>query len=186
MRMVNAGVLKPMTCPNGIKKTFIVSTPRSGHHLLIRGLDVSLNHKMVYSEYYNCAHNFANCDHVNVQKSHDFELDMPITDGFQYVVLYRDKDETMKSWFEASDSGGNLNNWTLLWSAYYDGFMHKWVNNAKTNKLVLKYSELIENKAEIVEKVCEFMGVTPNHLKIEDWREREDLIHSSQWTYSKK
>lgn len=186
MRMVNAGVLKHMTCPNGIKKTYIVSTPRSGHHLLIRGLDVALNHKMVYSEYYNCAHNFANCEYVNVQKSHDFELDMPITDEYQYVILYRDKEETMQSWLDASNSGSNLNNWTLLWSAYYDGFMHKWVNNARVNKLVLKYSELIENKVESIEKVCELIGAKPNPIKVEDWSAREDLIHNSELTYSKK
>ena len=67
-----------------------VSFPRSGHHLLVNFLQRYFGGRFAYCEYYNhcqqqpCA-NPAN----NLQKSHDFGLELPADGAGDYLLQYR-------------------------------------------------------------------------------------------------
>ena len=137
-----------------------------------------MNHKLVYSEYYNCAHNMANCEWVNAQKSHDFELDMPITDDYLYVILHRDKDETMESWHKSTTPDQTIDDFTRYWSGYYDGFIHKWVKRQRENIIHFEYHEMAETKKKTVHEIIRNMGTFPDLIKLNQWEENENLIYS--------
>lgn len=166
-----------MICPNGLNKTYLVSLPRSGHHLLVRGLTEAMNHKLVYSEYYNSAHNMQNCDHVNLQKSHDFDLDLEINPEFKYIVLVRDDRQSMLSWM-AADKTIDIETFAKSKAAYYEGFRNKWIVG-RINTMVIEYEDFVLFKSRMVENCCLFMGIEPNMDKLNEWLVRENRAINS-------
>jgi len=114
-------------CPNGLIKTHLVSFPRSGHHLMVRGLTEALGNKLVYSEYYTSKHNMDNCRFVNLQKSHDFELTDPVNENENYVVLIRDFAPAIKSWYETEQIRDDFEVFKEAKLAYYRAFVEKWM-----------------------------------------------------------
>jgi len=164
------------TCPNGIKKTYIVSTPRSGHHLLVRGLEAAANHKLVYSENYNCKHNFTTCDFVNLQKDHDFELDLDISKEFKYVVLWRPQAESLHAWYNATESNISLSKFIKKNGNYFDRFAEKWLKSELPNVSIFFYADWIQHKRKTVKRICSIMGINPDLEKLFQWELDEDYL----------
>lgn len=134
---------------NGIRKTKIVSFPRSGHHLLVRGLQSALQNEMVYCEPYKSTHHMDVCSFTNVQKSHDFDLTEPINPELHYIVQIRGFELAVESWYKVAQAEGyqgTLEDFRAEKSDYFDGFMAKWVNSIIPNKIVISYHDLVTDK----------------------------------------
>lgn len=136
---------------NGIRKTKIVSFPRSGHHLLVRGLQSVLSNELVYCEPYQSVHHMDVSPFTNVQKSHDFDLTEPINPELHYIVQIRGFELAVESWYEAAlkeGYEGELHDFRAEKSDYYDGFMEKWVNSIIPNRLTISYHDLVSEKVK--------------------------------------
>lgn len=154
-------------CPNNLFRTVCVSFPRSGHHLLVRGM-LQYVDKLVYSENYTAAHNIVNCEFVNLQKEHDLELSLPVHDDLKYIVLIREKENAIKAWYKThlvKNSHVDFETFYKEKSPYYDGFVDKWIIKSAPNTLLIRYEELINNLQESVMRAAEFMGYQYNHEK---------------------
>lgn len=160
-----------LKCPNGINKTYLVSFPRSGHHLLVRGLQRVMEHKLIYSEFYTVKHNFSTCRFVNLQKSHDFDLQQEIKPDYKYVVLIRNMEDALISWWKTTDRKVKLANFIRRNEKYYLDFMMKWSNPAE--RKVIDYDWFIWNKYSVIESCCELMGHTPNPMEIKEFVKSE-------------
>ena len=168
-----------MKCPNGLNKTVLVSFPRSGHHLLVRGLTEAANHRIVYSEMYNSAHNMNNCDFVNLQKSHDFDLTDPIDPELNYIVLIRGFELAVESWFRESEAN-DLELFRQSKTEYFDGFMAKWVNDhSVTNRIVISYHDMVDAKMNTVVKAAHSMGFVPDIDKLRRWEHSEKVKYTN-------
>lgn len=167
-----------MTCPNGLNRTMLVSFPRSGHHLLVRGLTEALDHRLVYSEFYSCVHNFETTPYVNLQKNHDFRLDLPFTDELHYIVLYRDFDPAVESWYKVSDARDTmtLEEFKAAKRPYYDGLIYKWVTQYRDRTEVVRYDDLVDDMFATVDRLCRHMGVNPNDAKLTEWSQKESRL----------
>ena len=151
-----------MKCPNGLNRTIIVSFPRSGHHLLVRGMLAAVPERIVYSEFYKSAHNVTNCEFVNLQKTHDFNLETPIVPDAHYIVQIRGFELAVESWYKLAVAEGHIGSFEDFReekSVYFDGFMAKWVNTDLPNKIVLPYHDLVSNKSQTVIHALRHMGV---------------------------
>lgn len=160
------------TCPNNLIRTRLVSFPRSGHHLLVRGLTEALDHKLVYSEYYNCVHNLNTCEYVNLQKSHDFN-DEPIDPEGNYIVMIRGFELAVESWYESQPREISFEEFRDSQQPYFDSFMEKWVLPEMNNRLLINYHDFVDNKIKTVVAAARFMGYEPNQDKLKDWEMRE-------------
>lgn len=166
-------------CPNNVIRTHLVSFPRSGHHLMVRGLTEALNNRLVYSEFYTCKHNFSNCPYVNLQKSHDFN-DSPIDPDGNYIVMIREFEPAVESWWK-TDLTLPFEEFRIKQKQYYDRFVSKWVDGDIPARLLIRYEDFINLKMDYVIQATRHMGVEPNMEKLADWshREREKpLIHA--------
>lgn len=162
-------------CPNGLYRTMLVSIPRSGHHLLVRGITEGCDHKIVYSEYYSCVHNFNLCQYVNLQKDHDFKLHSPVDDALRYIILYRPFDQAVRSWHKSIESDDTVEDFIKSKQGYFDGFIHKWVTSDVKNRIIIQYDDLINDLETITVEACNHMGYTPNVSKIELWAKKERI-----------
>jgi hypothetical protein len=148
-----------------IRKTKIITFPRSGHHLLVRGILTALPEYAVYSEVYKSPHNMDNCEFVNLQKTHDFDLDEPINPDLQYIVQIRGFELAVESWHKLlvrnESYSGSFEDFRKEKTEYYDRFMEKWVNNPTfTNRLIIPYHELVADKKNTLINVIKYLGVT--------------------------
>lgn len=170
-------------CPNNLIKTYLVSFPRSGHHLSVRGLQAAMNHQIVYSEFYRSKHNMDNCDCVNLQKSHDFDMALPIREDYNYIVLIRGFELAVESWYKLSAPEGiDLETFRDEKKEYFDKFMEKWVSSPNfddsPNRLVVSYHDLVDKKIETVAAMARFMGADPDMLELTKWEHRERTKYS--------
>lgn len=180
-----------IVCPNGLNKTKIVSFPRSGQHLLVRGLQWILQGKLIYSNFYESAHNFENNEFVNCQKSHDFDLQEPYQEDLNYIILIRAFEPAVESWWEAE--GHQLGNQTVTLKDfrhakmdYFDKFNEKWVLNPKENQLVIPYHELINNKPKWLMNCYKTMTDKPMHDEKYQWLLKWELAESVKTVKKKK
>ena len=129
-----------------IKKTKFVTFPRSGHHLLMRGLQWALQDELVYSEGYKSPHNMDKCPCVNIQKTHDFDLSEPVLPEMNYIVQIRPFELAVESWHKLEPSGMEFEEFRDSKVKYFDDFMAKWVLTNLPNVTVIPYNELVSDK----------------------------------------
>lgn len=165
-------------CPNGIRKTYLVSFPRSGHHLLVRGLTEALSHRLIYCEFYNGRHNFEHCEWTNLQKSHDFDLQLPFDEQYNYIILIRAFELAIDSWYanviKYEGYEGDLETFRDGKKEYFDAFNEKWViSPSADNKLIITYADLVDHKIDTVSRCARFMRADPDMDKLIKWERRE-------------
>lgn len=173
-----------MKCPNGLNKTKLVSFPRCGHHLMVRGLQWSLQGKLIYSNKYNSVHNFDNCDYVNLQKSHDFDLRDGFDEDYHYIVLIRGFELAIESWYLAAKDTFKIDTSLEMFRKqqlkYYDDFTAKWVATKKPNTIVISYSDFVSNKVDVMVKVTKFISdtdITPERM---EWIKKWELAEKNK------
>lgn len=159
-------------CPNSLIRTHLVTFPRSGHHLMVRGLTEALGHRLVYSENYHCAHNMSNCEYVNLQKSHDFD-DQPVDPQANYIVMIRGFELAVESWYVTHPRDETFEAFRQRKQDYFDRFLSKWVAPDLPNRLLITYHDLVDNKLDCVRRACLHMGSEPDERKLKQWERRE-------------
>jgi len=159
-----------------MKPTLIISLPRSGHHLLVRGLMEACHPDFFYSEGYKTPVTVQTCECINFQKSHDFDLNVPQSSQYQYVVLYRSIPDALRSWYAQSvryeGYEGTPNDFALLKHDYIKQWHLKWL---RTEFIRLEYSALVADKGGTIRRLSDQLGYNhqPNSDAIDHWVFRE-------------
>lgn len=147
-----------------VTKTYLVSFPRSGQHLVARAMQWVYPDWFVYSEFYSTTHNIDNNPHVNLQKQHDFDLNMEIKDDFFYVVLTREFYGTVLSHYDLyiadiGDQPDDENKFIIFidsFKDYYFGFKKKWVDSElRPNMLRFSFDEIVACPSSVVKRIAE-------------------------------
>lgn len=130
------------------------SIPRSGHHFFIRLVKSILHKDMLYCEYYSqqdCCGEFPckkrNRKPLTFQKSHDFDFSLPVMDDQEYLVQIRDPAPQILSHIEIASplvksNEHERNYWLSARIQYFWRFHEKWVDNARSNFMVMDYDDL--------------------------------------------
>lgn len=164
---------------NGIHKTKIISFPRSGHHLLVRGLQAALNEELVYCEPYISEHNMEVSPYTNVQKSHDFNLDEPIDPSLKYIIQIRGFEQAIKSWYKIEDLEQPFEEFYREKREYYDGFLSKWVFGPVPNTLFVSFHDITTNKIptvlKAIEHITDIQMDESRYLSLNVWEQSEDI-----------
>jgi hypothetical protein len=168
---------------NSLHRTKIVSFPRSGHHLLVRGLQAVFESELVYSEFYKSKHNMSNCKYVNVQKSHDFDLDEVIDPELRYVVLLREEEEAMTSWYKQAiiyeGQSKIYPDFMAQKTEYYKKFKEKYWNIRGENIIVIYFPYFIQDKFLHLIGAANFISTKPltpyQIIAAKAWEKRESL-----------
>lgn len=163
---------------NEAKRIFLVSPPRSGHHMIAGWLGQALGREYAYCEFYECideldrlvpceAHSWPRQFKIGCrsnrrfQKNHDFDLDLPIADNFRYVITIRHPAYALSSWWAFEDrrwpgQRGNLRDWMVGHVEYWKRFVEKWyLPGSKENILVTRYEDITVDPA-IMRRVLPF------------------------------
>jgi hypothetical protein len=170
-----------------------VSFPRSGHHLLVSFLHRYFGCQFIYCEYYNhcqqipCA-NPAN----NLQKSHDFDLELPADGAGEYLLQYRHPLYAITSNFflhlrgqvRRNPSYKDGNEPVRVWREFavrdltrWKTWMRKWIlKNENPRTQILAYEDLLHQPVEMLSAVAEFL--CPSHTA--DRRRVEFLVGQLQ------
>lgn len=174
-----------------------VSLPRCGHNLLVRHLqryfqsaDVcpdyrknllpfvakaktrrnsSPHRQFHYCEYYYSCRSIPCCDAANtLQKSHDFELELPVDPRQKYMVQNRNDLGLLISWFELRlprrreiDSADGFLAFARRMRPYLDGFRSKWVSSSLPQRLIIEYDDYLASPLNCLAKVIQF--IEPDH-----------------------
>jgi len=151
---------------NHLHRTYIVSIPRSGQHLVARGLMWCLPDLVVYSENYQVGHRFNNNPAVNIQKEHDFNLDLPMDPNYRYVVLLRGFIPSIISWWRFTVATGAVDDNEDSFRRFIEGkvdywakFNDKWAPNATASITTchLRFRELRNDPAGCMRRVVKFV-----------------------------
>ncbi len=149
-----------------MKKTKIITFPRSGHTLLTQGLMWVFQDEIVYCEPYKSKHTMDVCQWTNVQKSHDFDLTDEIDPNMNYIVQIRGFELAVESWYKMAVAEGltqTFDEFRQSKSDYFDGFMAKWVSSQMPNRLVVTYNDLVSDKVNTMVRV--FRHITDRPLE---------------------
>jgi hypothetical protein len=184
-------------------KVQCVSLPRSGHNLLVSHLQKYFAPSSIckpersgflklgtaktatgtpkcqfhYCEYYYACRSHPCTNPGNkFQKSHDFELDLPVDLGQKYLIQKRAPIDLLISWFELrlpknreTDSADGFTRFVKRMQPYVKGFQDKWVVSKLPHRLIFDYEDYLCAPAEHLTKAIQFFdaSITPNISLIE-------------------
>lgn len=138
-------------------RTRWVTFPRSGHHWTVRMLQHALS-EIVYDEHHTTGKTLENSPELHLQKTHDFDLDVPISPEFRHIVQVRDFVKSMESWKLQRDDMHLPKMELATMLAFYHAFVLKWIIGDVPNRLIVHYSDLLTwphaTLSEIIEHVC--------------------------------
>jgi hypothetical protein len=134
---------------NGIKQTLCPTFPRSGHNVIMR---VCLG----YFEddlHWNDNHQKGKCgiekkpNWCNMEKSHDFDLDLKVRDDLMHIVGIRNPIHAIAGWKAMTQREGKTKQdwrpWCKEKMVFYARFVEKWLYTSVPNRLVVSYERLI-------------------------------------------
>lgn len=153
-----------------VKRTRMVSFPRSGHHWLLRMLRSNLGSYIRYGNFHDELVTLETHPHVNVQTEHDLRLEAPVNLDFQHVVQYRlDKEAAIQSvWRLGHDAEYCSEQFFQARSLIYDGWKAKWVDSNIPNRLIITYEDMLENPLKELHRAYVFLtGAEPPILVVE-------------------
>lgn len=154
---------------SGLLRFVGVSWPRSGHHMLVRLLQLYFGNSFGYCQFYGtdqtCCKTAPCTRHdIHLSKSHDFDLDLPQRSDRRYLIQYRDFLPSAVSNFElhvrsgGEDSRDSFLRLTSEDFGRYLGFIERWVRSPfAQDQTVLRYEDLLSDPerafAEIVAQI---------------------------------
>jgi hypothetical protein len=150
--------------PNGTAPIIGVSWPRSGHHMLVRLLQLYFGTDFGYCDFYGgkpwvdeidtccgqipCAH----AERIWLTKNHDFDLDLAQIEGQRYLIQYRDFAPSVISNFElyvrngGPDTPLSFRRFASGEFSRYLGFIERWVrSDFVRDQLALNYSTFLSD-----------------------------------------
>ena len=127
-------------------------------------------HTFHYCEFYYSCRSHPCCNANNTfQKSHDFDLNLPIDPAMKYIIQTRDRLGLLISWFELRlqkqrecDSPEGFEEFVRRNCQYIDGFQRKWLDGRLSNCLRLDYDDYLRRPAELLADVVLFFD--PNRV----------------------
>ena len=140
---------------NQLNKTKLITFPRSGSSLLVRGLYSLLGGNLVYADH-TTEQNMDNCPFVNLQKEEDGVVDQ----NMRYIVQYRSPEAALRSWYRDSitDKRRTWESFREEQMKYYDEWVKKWVESDMNHRIIVTYEGLIKEKVKTIKAVADFMG----------------------------
>lgn len=141
-----------------IHKTLFVTMPRSGHTVLIDCLQKIFGDGMKYCEYYgHCNEIPCVDDETNVQKCHDFNLDLVVPEGWNVIVQWREPIHSILSWHQLNVSARltDMSEPNVEWffkkrGEYCRGFIKKWIIGYGDAKKTITYNDLTYDPAAVL------------------------------------
>ena len=151
--------MKPI---NGIYPTQCVTFPRSGHIILQRVLKKYFGDKLNWTDVYKWPERgFAKNKECNLEKTHDFDLDVPIKPDRLYLVQIRNPFNALAGWKVMHlDEGVTKKDWRPWFrqkARYWMQFTHKWLYSPVPNRLVVPYEKLTGNPVYAFSRIIVFM-----------------------------
>ena len=124
-----------------------------------------------YCEYYYACRNHPCVEAGNhFQKSHDFDLDLPLREPQKYLIQRRRPAELLISWFEMrllknreKDTAAGFKAFTERMRPYVDGFENKWIKPAfKTNqpRLIFDYDQYLSEPVDHLATAIQFFDAS--------------------------
>lgn len=121
-----------------------------------------------YCEYYYSCRTHPCCNANNTfQKSHDFDLKLPIAPAAKYLIQTRNRMGLLISWFELRlqknrehDSPQGFNEFVQRNRKYVDGFQRKWLDRRLTNCLRLDYDDYLNRPAILLEEAVRYFDAS--------------------------
>jgi hypothetical protein len=175
-----------------------VSMPRSGHHFVEQILFNTLKSEFSYCEFYGAgcckkipciseAHLTTKTTGLFLQKSHDFNLDDPLTVPSTFrMVQYRSPVPRALSDFELRVKRGlpdnipTFRNYLVNEAWYFHRFYKKWIEGRRPDFLILTYEELTSDPFKAIQSLLRFVDISvdPDQLaagvkKAVGWRGRD-------------
>lgn len=160
-----------------------VSWPRSGHHLLVRLLNLYFGDRFLYCDFYGgiegcCKTLPCTRADVHLSKSHDFDLGLPQVSGRKYLVQYRDFIPSIVSNWElfllgkpqSEDTADNFFKFASGEYTGYQGFVRKWVeSDFAKDQLIIHYDQITAWPRESLRAAAEWIDPdnTPDEAAIE-------------------
>ena len=144
---------------NKIHKTKLISFPRSGSDLLVRGLQTLLQGEIVYSNG-TAIQNMENSPFVNLEKNQDLELKEPIDPNTRYIVLIREPEGAIRSWYRQESDNGlttHYEDWAEEKMKFYQEWTDKWVKSEIPYRTTVIFESLLDQKITTVIDVAKFM-----------------------------
>ncbi|WNJ16421.1 hypothetical protein [Pontibacter sp. G13] len=163
-----------------------ITYPRSGHHLLLNLLlqyysgdtnfprtngstvsEVCKQHiiagELRYCEYHiHCGQVGCIDPRANFQKNHDFDLTVPISQKFRYLIQFRSPLYSLTSYFNMFHQGKPKKAWegfARLKLDYWKGFVDKWVlSDISAERMILDYDHLVTDPHQALTQVVSFMN----------------------------
>lgn len=149
-------------------KFSIVSYPRAGQHLLQDVIKyVCSQHDLEYKfcDFYDCCQTNPCINGANFMKNHDHDLKLPIDNTRKYVALYRNDiilqlEAYYRYYINKKELKYNLQElkpFILSNKKYYLNFRKKWIDNYKSNVIVIEYYDFVDKPSETIRKVFNFL-----------------------------
>lgn len=165
--------------PDGELLPFVanVAWRRSGHALLRTLLRRTLGQRFGYCEFPafpqsdtegRCCKAFPcrKAGRINMSRQHDPNLSETLPDGHPLVVLIRPFGDATVSHYEivarrgkADDSPEGFRQFAEQRLPQYNGFKAKWIDAPRSNRVVLTFDELVDDRAGAVGRVLPLFGV---------------------------
>lgn len=142
---------------NQLGKTKLITFPRSGSSLLVRGLYSLLGGNLVYSDH-TTEQNMSNCPFVNLEKLEDLDLTEPIDQNMRYIVQYRTAEASLRSWYRQLNPTQEWEEFREEKMKFYDEWVKKWVEGEVNHRIIVTYEGLIKDKVRTIKAVADFMG----------------------------
>ena len=123
-----------------------------------------------YCEYYYSCKSYPCCDaRNNFQKSHDFDLKLPVNTRQKYIIQTRNDLGLLISWFELRlprkrevDSPQGFVNFANRIRPYLDGFRRKWLQSELPQRLAIDYDDYLhEPKRHLAKAIRQFAPDQP-------------------------
>lgn len=154
-----------------------VSWRRSGHALLRTLLRKSLGLRFGYCEYYfprndsegRCCQSFPcrKAGRINMSRQHDPDLTESLPDGHPLVVLTRRFGDATVSHFDVVARRGRFADTPAGFASFaddrlaaYRAFRQKWIDAERSNRMVLTYDEVTDDRVGTVTRVLPLFGVS--------------------------
>ena len=155
---------------NGIKQTLFATFPRSGHHVMQRVCHAYFGDRLHWCDIHKCGDQgfIKNPKFCNMEKNHDFDLDVPIRQELQHVIQIRHPIFAIAGWKAMHQREGKVKRdwrpWCQEKMNFYSKFCTKWLYTSVPNRLVVPYERLVVDPVKICSKVIEFMLEDPDEL----------------------
>ena len=125
------------------------------------------NNRFHYCEYYYACRSTPCVNPSNTfQKSHDFELNLPVDLQKRHVIQYRNPIGLLISWFEMrllknreTDSAEGFRKFAARNQSYLNGFCAKWLDSKMPNRLTLDYDDYLNEPIKHLSSVIQLFDV---------------------------